>query len=218
MLRCVLGACGLGLLAACAGHAPERTPPPEALEWRDLHALKGGFAFDLRYGTPDNFTKEVLYPRPRALLRRSPAEALAAVQADLRRQGLGLKIWDAYRPLPVQQKMWDLIRDERYVSNPAVNKGRHTRGTSVDVTLVDAEGRELPMPTAYDDFSEKAHSRYEGPGLTPDQRRNRALLRKAMEAHGFTVLPTEWWHFDYRGWSSYPPEAREFRDLLKEGG
>lgn len=212
---------GLGLLAILAACGPppvvtEAAPSP-ALEWVDLQAMGGGLVFDLRYGTADNFTHEVLYPGPRAFLRRAPAEALALVQADLRKQGLGLKIWDAYRPLPVQQKMWDLIRDERYVSNPAVNRGRHTRGTAVDVTLVDAAGRELPMPTAFDDFSEKAHGGYDGADVPEERKRNRALLKEAMEKRGFTVLPTEWWHFDFRNWDAYPPEDRDFEDLPRAG-
>ena len=106
--------------------------------------------------------------------RTSPqdaARALQRVQRDLQKRGLGLKVWDAYRPLSVQQKMWNLIRDERYVSNPAKNKGRHTRGTAVDVTLIDKLGRELPMPSNFDDFSERAHREYRGG--TAAQRRNR---------------------------------------------
>ncbi len=180
--------------------------------WVDLAGLNAGFVFDLRYATKNNFTGEVLYPVARAFLRKKPAEALVAVQKELQAEGLGLKIFDAYRPLPVQQKMWDLIQDERYVSNPAKNAGRHTRGASVDVTLVDAQGRELPMPTGFDDFTEKAHSEYDG--ATPEQKRNRDKLRAVMEKHGFTVYPTEWWHFDYKGWEQYPPSKEPIEALL----
>jgi D-alanyl-D-alanine dipeptidase len=144
----------------------------------------------------------VLYPFPRLWLQRDTARALAAVQRDLARRGLGLKVFDAYRPLGVQWMMWDLIRDERYVSNPAKNKGRHTRGTAVDVTLIDKRGRELPMPSDFDDFTEKAHRSYEGG--TAEQRRNRALLQDVMTRHGFLPFPDEWWHFDLDGWERYP--------------
>jgi D-alanyl-D-alanine dipeptidase len=179
---------------------------PSEQNWVELAPLKAGFVLDLRYGSTNNFTGEILYPVPKAYLRRAPALALVEVQKDLQKMGLGLKIFDAYRPLPVQQKMWDLIKDERYVSNPAVNAGRHTRGTAVDVTLVFLkDGKELPMPTGYDDFSEKAHSEY--PGATPEQKKSRDILRHAMEKHGFSVYPTEWWHFDFKGWEQYPPSA-----------
>lgn len=158
---------------------------------------------EIRYATKYNFTGQILYPLPRAFLHHDTARALRRVQRDLQKRGLGLKIWDAYRPLSVQQSMWNLIRDERYVSNPAVNKGRHTRGTAVDVTLVDRLGRELTMPSEFDDFSERAHRDYSGG--THEQRTNRQLLQNVMQRHGFVGYPTEWWHFDLKGWESYPP-------------
>ena len=157
---------------------------------------------EVRYATRHNFTGEVLYAVPRIFLHREAARALTRVQRDLQKRGLGLKVWDAYRPLSVQRKMWNLIRDERYVSNPAKNKGRHTRGTAVDVTLIDRLGRELPMPSDFDDFSERADRNYAGG--TAEQRRNRAILQNVMEKHGFVGYPTEWWHFDLKGWEKYP--------------
>jgi len=157
---------------------------------------------EVRYATRHNFTGRVLYPQPRIFLHRDAARALALVQRDLQKLGLGLKVWDGYRPLSVQWKMWNLIRDERYVSNPAKNKGRHTRGTAVDVTLIDSLGRELPMPSDFDDFSERAHRAYGGG--TVEQRRNRQLLQTAMEKRGFIGFPTEWWHFDLKNWEKYP--------------
>ena len=158
---------------------------------------------EMRYATRHNFTGEVLYPLPRIFLHRDTARALRSVQRELQKRGLGLKVWDAYRPLSVQEKMWNLIRDERYVSNPAKNKGRHTRGTAVDVTLVDRLGRELPMPSDFDDFSERAHRDYRGG--TAEQRRNRQILQDVMEQCGFVPFPTEWWHFDLKNWEKYPP-------------
>lgn len=169
---------------------------------------------EVRYATKHNFTGEVLYPLPRVFLHRDTAEALQRVQRDLRKKGLGLKVWDAYRPLSVQRKMWNLIRDERYVSNPAKNKGRHTRGTAVDVTLVDRSGRELPMPSDFDDFSARAHRDF--PGGTDEQRRNRALLERVMTKHGFTGYPTEWWHFDLAHWENYPPLDISIEALARE--
>lgn len=168
---------------------------------------------EVRYATRHNFTGRVLYPLPRVFLHRDTARALTRVQRDLQKRGLGLKVWDAYRPLSVQWKMWKLIRDDRYVSNPAKNRGRHTRGTAVDVTLVDKLGRELPMPSDFDDFSERAHRDYRGG--TAEQRRNRQLLESAMRRHGFIGYPTEWWHFDLANWKNYPPLDLSIEDLAR---
>jgi D-alanyl-D-alanine dipeptidase len=169
----------------------------------DLRTLGADWKYDIRYATRRNFTGEQLYPYSGAWLQRDAAQALLAVQRDLEREGLGLKIFDGYRPLHVQQKMWDLIRDERYVSNPAKNAGRHTRGTAVDVTLVDRRGRELPMPTAFDDFTETAHRAAQD--VAPAARRNSLLMERVMARHGFEPYPYEWWHFDFKGWEAYPP-------------
>ena len=167
-----------------------------------LETLKPPVLAEVRYATRQNFTGEALYPSAQLWLHRDTARALSLVQSDLRKRGLALKIYDAYRPLRVQQKMWNLIRDERYVSNPAKNRGRHTRGTAVDVTLVDRLGRELPMPSDYDDFSERAHRDYRGG--TAEQRKNRQLLEDSMGRRGFIPFPSEWWHFDLAGWEKYP--------------
>jgi zinc D-Ala-D-Ala dipeptidase len=178
----------------------------------DLAKLPNPPIEEIRYATKYNFTGELLYPFPAAFLHRNAATSLEKVQEHLARSGLGLKVWDGYRPLSVQQKMWDLIRDERYVSNPAKNQGRHTRGTAVDVTLVDKRGRELPMPTDFDDFTEKAHSDW--PGASTVQKDNRALLEAAMTRFGFEIYPYEWWHFDFHGWQSYPPLDRSFAEIV----
>lgn len=157
---------------------------------------------ELRYASPYNFLGATLYPALQPQLRCPVAMALQQVQQDLAAEGLGLKIWDAYRPLAVQQRMWDAIRDPRYVSDPAVNAGRHTRGTAVDVTLVDRRGRELPMPTDFDDFSEAAHQG--AAGISAERVRHAVLLRRAMERRGFSAFPTEWWHFDWKDWQMLP--------------
>lgn len=166
---------------------------------------------EVRYATRYIFTGTQLYPQPRLWLHRDTARALSRVQRDLAEHGLGLKVYDAYRPFSVQQRMWNLIRDERYVSNPAKNRGRHTRGTAVDVTLVDARGAQLDMPSDFDDFSDKAHGDYAG--ATARQKRNRSLLARVMSRHGFVPYPYEWWHFDLRGWQKYPVLDVSPRDL-----
>ena len=157
---------------------------------------------ELRYASPYNFLGATLYPTLNPRLRCPVALALQQVQQDLAVEGLGLKVWDAYRPPAVQQRMWDAIRDPRYVSDPAVNAGRHTRGTAVDVTLVDRRGNPLPMPTDFDDFSEAAQ--LDASGIAPDRVANARRLRNAMERRGFRAFPTEWWHFDWRDWQSLP--------------
>ncbi len=156
---------------------------------------------EVRYATADNFMKEQLYPVARCFLRREVAERLSRVQNALAEKDLGLKVFDGYRPLSVQKKMWAKFPKEGYVANPAKGSN-HNRGAAVDVTLVDAAGRELPMPSAYDEFSERAHRDYAGG--TDEERANRATLEAAMQAEGFAGLRTEWWHFDAPGARDYP--------------
>lgn len=169
---------------------------------------------EVRYATTYNFTGQVLYPFPAVYLRQEVAEALALVQAELAKEGLGLKIYDGYRPLSVQEKMWKILPDERYVSNPAKNKGKHTRGTAVDVTLVDHLGNELEMPTPYDDFTNLAH-REAASSWTTVQRKNSRRLEEVMKKHGFIPFPFEWWHFDYKTWESCPPLDVSFEELAR---
>lgn len=164
---------------------------------------------DIRYATTNNFTGQKVYPSARCFLRSDIAKRLGAVQVLLRRKGLGLKIYDCYRPFSVQEIFWRIMPDERYVLEPVrkdgalVKSSRHNRGAAVDVTLVDAQGRELPMPTGYDDFTEAAHRDSTKSSLLA--RRDSALLERVMQSQGFIPLPTEWWHFDGPGWEAYPP-------------
>lgn len=172
-----------------------------AKELVDLAAAVPGVVLDVRYATPENFLGRALYPVPRALLRRPAAEALAAAQRELAAEGLGLKVWDAYRPYAVTVAMWEPIRDPDYVADPAKGS-RHNRGCAVDVTLVRlATGEELAMPTAHDDFSERAAHGYAD--LPPEALANRERLRAVMERHGFAPLPSEWWHYDFAGWERF---------------
>ena len=168
---------------------------------------------EIRYATSCNFTGERLYPFPAAYVRKELIPCLEAVQRELAAKGFALKIYDGYRPLPVQQKMWDLIRDERFVSNPAVNRGRHTRGTAVDVSLVDRLGRPVPMPSDFDEFSPRAAVSFSGG--TSEERRNRALLQRVMTRHGFLTYPDEWWHFDFKGWEKYQPLSIGFQEFVR---
>ncbi|MBI4056546.1 MAG: M15 family metallopeptidase [Elusimicrobia bacterium] len=165
---------------------------------------------DIRYATDNNFTGKKVYPAAVCGLRKSVADRLAAVAREFEAMGYQLKVYDCYRPLSVQKRFWALVPDERYVANPAKGS-RHNRGAAVDVTLVDKSGKELEMPSAYDDFSEKAHRDYTG--ATPMALRNKEILEKVMIHHGFVGLPTEWWHFDAQGWEKYPIEDIPLEDI-----
>lgn len=156
----------------------------------------------LRYATADNFLGRPVYPADApALLRTETAAKLRAAQDVLAPRGLRLKILDAYRPPSAQRALWAARPDERFVAPPG-RGSRHTRGTAVDATLADAAGRELAMPSAYDEFSERAARDFAGGPA--DARANRDLLRAAMEAAGFTTITSEWWHFDEADWRDFP--------------
>ena len=185
----------------------------ESLDLVNVVSMKRPPLEEIRYATACNFTGERLYPFPAAYVRKELIPCLEAIQADLATKGLALKIYDGYRPLPIQQKMWDLIRDERFVSNPAVNRGRHTRGTAVDVTLIDKRGNPVPMPSDFDEFSPRAAVSYHGG--TEEERRNRDLLQRVMTRHGFLSYPDEWWHFDFKGWEKFPPMSVSFETLSR---
>ncbi len=169
---------------------------------------------EVRYATTYNFTGHVLYPFPAVFLHRDAAAALQKVQDELAAEGLGLKIYDGYRPLSVQARMWQIVPDERYVSDPAKSQGKHTRGTAVDVTLVDRMGNELPMPTPYDDFTEKAHR--DSADWSIEARKNSLKLEAVMTKHGFVAFPFEWWHYDLSNWQDYPPLDVTFEELVRE--
>ena len=188
------------LLLAAVTPAQAVTPERLGLGLVDVKALDSAIIIDLKYATTDNFTGQVLYPSTRCLLRESVAWRLLQVQRDLQSQGLGLKVFDGYRPLTVQRKMWSIVPDENYVANPATGS-RHNRGASVDVGLVDSAGRELPMPSKFDEFSERSHLDFED--APADTLRNRQILQTAMRKGGFLPVTTEWWHFDAPDWRDF---------------
>ncbi|MDP9195124.1 MAG: M15 family metallopeptidase [Acidobacteriota bacterium] len=165
----------------------------------DLTSL--GIPIDIRYATADNFMKTPLYPVAKAYLRAPAARALADVQRELASRDVGIKVYDGYRPYRVTEAMWEPIKNPDYVADPSKGS-RHNRGAAVDLTLVDLEtGAELPMPTGYDDFTERAAHAFTD--LPADAIANRALLRDVMVKHGFDPLPSEWWHYDFRGWEKF---------------
>ena len=155
-------------------------------------ALVPDAVLDVRYATARNFTGRPLYPAPAALLRRPAAERLAKAAAALRKDGLRLVVYDAYRPLSVQREMWKAKPDPRYVADPAKGSS-HNRAGAVDVALADRDGRPLPMPCDFDEFGPRAA--HGAPGAPPAAAANAARLKAAMEGAGFLSYQDEWWHY-----------------------
>ncbi|MCR4417587.1 MAG: D-alanyl-D-alanine dipeptidase [Ignavibacteria bacterium] len=168
----------------------------------NIQELDSTILVDVRYATENNFTGQKLYETNKVYLIKEAAESLVKVNQYLKKKyNLRLKIFDGYRPLSVQKKMWAIMPDERYVANPAKGS-RHNRGCAVDLTLVDSLGNELDMGTPYDDFTEKSHIDYKN--LPERVLQNRKILQEAMTKFNFLPMRTEWWHFDYKGWEKYP--------------
>jgi D-alanyl-D-alanine dipeptidase len=169
----------------------------------ELTQIIPDLALDLKYATTDNFLHEKLYTVGRAYLSLGAAKDLKKVQDSLRVRGLGLKIWDAYRPLSVQWLMWEKLPDDNFVADPR-SGSRHNRGAAVDVTLIDlSTGRELEMPTGFDDFTDRASHGYDN--LPPNVVQNRALLGDMMQrVGGFAMYNAEWWHYTHNKSASYP--------------
>jgi D-alanyl-D-alanine dipeptidase len=183
---------------------PPATPNATAkVDLVDLSTFDKHLQFDIRYATANNFMAKPLYTSARAMLQRPAAEALTRAHDRLRSAGYGLMVLDAYRPWQITRDMWDKHPLNRaYLSDP-LKGSRHNRGCALDITLYDLKtGKEVAMPSGYDEFTERAHPDYKGG--TPEQTKARDLLRSAMEAEGFTVYQNEWWHFDYNGWEAYP--------------
>ena len=148
----------------------------------------------MKYATTDNFVDEKMYDCGRCFLRPEVAQAVKEIQDTLKNLGYGLKVFDCYRPRPIQFRLWKKVPDPRYVSDP--NKGSmHNRGAAVDLTLVDAEGKELEMGTGFDFFGREAYQNYTD--LPDSVLSNRVLLRETMISYGFKSITTEWWHYSY---------------------
>jgi len=148
---------------------------------------------EMKYAYPDNFTGHSIYDFTEAYLRYGTVKKLMAVQEELRSQGLGLKLWDGFRPTAAQFKLWEILPDSTYVANPNKGFSSHSRGNTVDITVVNAFGEEIEMPTGFDDFSAKADRDYSD--CTEAAAANAMLLQNTMEKHGFVGYYGEWWHF-----------------------
>lgn len=228
--RAALASCGLLVVAACGPNGCEPLPwgppqadappvPPAPAEAPaatspagpsqaapagpvlvDLRDVDASIRVDMRYASRNNFLRETLYPANRCLLRPETADRLRRVQEHLAAAGLGLQVWDCYRPLSIQRRMWEYMPDPRYVADPQEGS-KHNRGAAVDVTLVRLGGEAVDMGTDHDDFSERAGRDYSD--FPFEVIRNRKVLENAMTLQGFLPLPSEWWHFDDPAWQRF---------------
>lgn len=192
----------------------------------DIQSIDPSIQVELKYTTTDNFTKQVLYQRIKhAYLQKDVAERLAACQQDLKliHPNYSLLVYDAVRPVSVQQIMWDALdtipiaQRGKFVSNPK-NKSVHNYGAAIDLTIIDQNGTPLDMGAGYDDIREIAYPSLEWKfiatgELTKNQIDNRKLLRKVMSGRGFRNIPSEWWHFNA---CSRATAAAKYTILLNE--
>jgi zinc D-Ala-D-Ala dipeptidase len=181
----------------------------------ELKIIIPGIVYDLRYATTNNFMRRLMYPEKTTItfMRLPAAVALQKVQKELNENGLGLKIFDAYRPYSVTVKFWELVHDERYVANPSKGSG-HNRGIAVDLTIINLKtGKELNMGTGFDNFSDTAHQSFTN--LPEEVLQNRGLLKSMMEKYGFKALDTEWWHFFLNNGSKFEILDIDFKKLMK---
>ena len=168
---------------------------------------------DIRYASSNNFMATPFYTQARAFLQRPVAKDLVAANRELRKRGYGILIHDAYRPWYVTKMFWDATPDDKkkFVADPAKGSN-HNRGCAADVSLYDLKtGHEVPMPSGYDEMSERAYPSYTGGDAS--ERNLRDLLRTVMERHHFTVYEFEWWHFDHDDCSSWPIGNTPFEKL-----
>jgi zinc D-Ala-D-Ala dipeptidase len=176
----------------------------------DVEKINPRIKVDVRYATTNNFMKKKVYTSARCLLQKPVAERLSKVQERLEKQGYGLKIFDAYRPLAAQWELWNIVPNPTFVADP--RKGsKHNRGAAVDLTLTDSAGNEVEMPTEFDAFVKAARSEYQR--LPEKILANRKILHDAMKAEGFIPNPSEWWHFDDKAWKTFPILDVAFEDV-----
>ena len=160
-----------------------------------LKSLSSDFVFDMKYATPDNFLKQAVYECGECYLRKKTAEALVKANEEFKTLGYRIKLFDCYRPLEVQKKMWKILPGTHYVANPAKGS-KHNRGAAVDLTLVDKDSKELDMGTPFDFFGEKAH--HTCTTLPKKVLDNRKLLKDILNKYNFKSIYSEWWHYEYR--------------------
>jgi zinc D-Ala-D-Ala dipeptidase len=186
-----------------------KTSPEKELV--NLQEYIPGIVLDIRYATVNNFTGKQIYNLARAYARKPVAAALKEAQAEFSSYGVGIKVYDAYRPYKATVLFYEVYGDTTYVASP-YRGSRHNRGCAIDMTIIDLKtGKEMQMPTEYDSFKKEAWPTT--PVADPTVRRNRYLLISVMEKHGFRVNPSEWWHFDFTGWRDFEVMDIDFEEL-----
>ena len=183
---------------------PEPAPVPEPAP-ADLVAVGDyipGTYTELRYASDNNFTHQVIYSFSDAYLRYGTVQKLASAQESLETAGSSLLIWDAFRPVSAQFKLWEICPDPAYVANPEKGYSSHSRGSTVDITLVTLDGDPVEMPTDFDDFTAMADRDYSD--VSEEAAANAGLLEEAMTVAGFKPYSAEWWH--YSDTEPYPVE------------
>lgn len=183
-------------------------PEPEDEDFVRVKDYIPDIVVELRYATENNFTGQVIYDFTELWLRYGTVKKLMAVQAEVGQSGLSLKVWDGFRPTAAQFKLWEVCPDATYVANPNNGFSSHSRGNTVDLTLVYADGTELTMPTGFDDFSRLADRDYSD--CSPEAAANARFLENVMKKHGFKPYTGEWWHFSDT--QSYPVE-KDFQPI-----
>ncbi|MFC3561264.1 M15 family metallopeptidase [Pedobacter jamesrossensis] len=167
----------------------------------EIKKLIPNIKLDIRYATKNNFMQQVMYNQARAFARKPVVESLKKVQAELNKKGLGLKIFDGYRPYTITVAFYKKASDKNFVANPAKGS-KHNRGCAVDLTIINLKtGKEILMPTPYDSFSAAAAANY--PGVSAEVKKNRDFLIAIMKKQKLNVLENEWWHYDFQGWQNY---------------
>ncbi len=168
---------------------------------------------DIRYATENNFLKKVFYKEAKAFARLPVVKALENVQGELNKQGIGVKIYDGYRPYAITVQFYESFPDSTYVASPWTGS-KHNRGCALDMTLVDLKtGNELAMPTPFDTPAEESWA--DAPVKDEIAFKNRELMKSVMAKNGFTVEPSEWWHYNFNGWKEYPLMDMPFDVLSK---
>lgn len=161
----------------------------------NLKEYSQDFIYDMKYATDANFLKAKVYDCDECYLRYKTVRALILANNKFMKKGFKIKLYDCYRPLDIQKKMWAIVSNPQYVANPA--KGSiHNRGGAVDITLVDFDGKELDMGTQFDFFGKEAA--HDFPGFSTEIKKNRNLLRKIMTSCNFNTFNSEWWHYNLK--------------------
>lgn len=187
-----------GIFSAFAQNESYAEPVENKIEdtvFVNLKDYSKDFVYDMKYATDDNFLKAKVYDCAECFLRYKTVKALIAANHDFIKKGFKIKLYDCYRPLSIQQKMWEIVSNPKYVADP--KKGSiHNRGGAVDISLVDGNGKEVEMGTAFDFFGPEAGHNYTK--FSKEVLANRKFLKKIMIQNGFNSFDSEWWHYNLK--------------------